>query len=250
MPDAAIPAATLVIFRERAGAAPELLLVERARTLAFAPGALVFPGGRVETDDHALAGELGGDPEDTAARIAAIRETIEEAGLAIGLSSSPVPATLSFLRHGLEAGKPFGTLLAEAGLRLTPEALVPFARWRPDHALARIFDTRFYLATLPAASPAPSVDNSENTRLCWLSAADVLAECAAGRAHVIFPTRRNLERLARFESFAEAAQDARAWPIRTVTPWREEREGVPHLVIPEDLGYPITAEPIADAQRG
>jgi 8-oxo-dGTP pyrophosphatase MutT (NUDIX family) len=42
-----IPAATLVIFRDAAGA-PELLMVERAKAMAFAGGALVFPGGRID----------------------------------------------------------------------------------------------------------------------------------------------------------------------------------------------------------
>jgi hypothetical protein len=57
----AIPAATLVVFRDVAGGAPELLLVERAKAMAFAGGALVFPGGRVDPGDHALAAMLGRD---------------------------------------------------------------------------------------------------------------------------------------------------------------------------------------------
>ena len=71
-----------------------------------------------------------------------------------------------------------------------------------------------------------------------------------GRARIIFPTRRNLERLARFASFAAAAADARAHPIRTITPWTEHRDGRPHLCIDADLGYPITAEPVTAALRG
>ena len=52
----AIPAATLVIFREAAdGGPPELLMVERAKAMAFAAGAMVFPGGRVDPGDHLLA---------------------------------------------------------------------------------------------------------------------------------------------------------------------------------------------------
>ena len=50
-----IPAATLVLFREVADGAPELLMVERGRALAFAGGALVFPGGRIDAADAALA---------------------------------------------------------------------------------------------------------------------------------------------------------------------------------------------------
>src|SRR6478752_2429270 len=80
-----IPAATLVVMRERDNGPPELLIVERSAAMRFAGGALVFPGGRVDPGDHALAALHGGDADDLAARIAAIRETIEEAGLAIGV---------------------------------------------------------------------------------------------------------------------------------------------------------------------
>ncbi|WP_093005939.1 NUDIX domain-containing protein [Sphingomonas palmae] len=254
---AAIPAATLVIFRERAGASPELLMVERAQKMAFAAGAMVFPGGRIDPGDHALAralmpGHDGGveDDGEAAARIAAIRETIEEAGVPVGLVDVPAPATLEAMRRALHAGVPFGDVLRDAGATLDLEALVPFARWRPAHPNMRIFDTRFYLARLPADAPAASVDRTENVQLAWASAASVLADADAGRLSIIFPTRRNLERLARFSSYDEAVAHARATPIRVVTPWTERREGEERLCIPEDLGYPVTSEAIGSAMRG
>src|SRR4029079_13949220 len=54
MNDDAIPAATLILVREREGAAPELLMVERAGGMAFAAGACVFPGGRIDEADEIL----------------------------------------------------------------------------------------------------------------------------------------------------------------------------------------------------
>jgi 8-oxo-dGTP pyrophosphatase MutT (NUDIX family) len=245
-----IPAATLVIFRERPNSAPELLMVERAKAMVFAGGALVFPGGRVDPGDHGLARTLGGEPDDTAARIAAIRETIEEAGLPIGLAPPPPPDTLSALRQALHAGRPFAQALAEAKARLDLGQLIPFARWLPAHAHMRIFDTRFYLARLPAGAPIASVDETENVRLLWATAAQVLADADAGRVTIIYPTRRNLERLATFESFDDAEAQARTVPVRTITPFAENRDGVAHLCIPDDAGYPITAEPMHDAMRG
>ena len=47
-----------------------------------------------------------------------------------------------------------------------------------------------------------------------------------------------------------AAAQARAIPVRTITPYMEERDGEPHLCIPDDLGYPVTSEPITAALRG
>ena len=72
MSDEAIPAATLIVVRDCAGGAPELLMVERAQGMAFAAGALVFPGGRIDDSDRSLADEFGMD----AAAVAAIRETV------------------------------------------------------------------------------------------------------------------------------------------------------------------------------
>ncbi|MGN5373477.1 NUDIX domain-containing protein [Sphingomonas hankookensis] len=80
----AIPAATLILLRDRAEGPPDILMVERAATMAFAGGALVFPGGRIDPGDEALALAMGDG--DLAPRLAAIRETIEEAGIAIGVA--------------------------------------------------------------------------------------------------------------------------------------------------------------------
>lgn len=246
----AIPAATLVVFRDLPGGPPDLLIVERARAMAFAGGALVFPGGRIDPEDTALAKLHAPDDPHGAARIAAIRETIEEAGIATGVNPLPDAAQLADLRRGLHAGAAFGALLHQAGLSLALDAIVPFARWRPAHAHMRIFDTMFFLTALPPGAPTPVVDHTENSRVFWMNAQGVLDEADAGRATIIFPTRRNLERLAPFDSFAAAVSDARAHPVETVTPWVEDRDGVPHLCIPDHLGYPVTAEPMSGAMRG
>lgn len=243
-----IPAATVVLIRDRAAGPPELLMVERARAMAFAGGAMVFPGGRIDPGDHALADAIGAG-DDGAARIAAIRETIEEAGVAIGLSPVPSPAQLDRIRGRLHDGESLGAILADEGLTLHLDRLVPFARWLPAHPQMRIFDTLFFLARAPRDAQA-TVDETENVRLVWTGATDLLDEAEAGRATIIYPTRRNLERLALFATYDEAVAQARAYPVRTITPFAEERDGVSHLCIPDDLGYPVTAEPLHAAMRG
>ncbi|MBB3346817.1 MULTISPECIES: NUDIX domain-containing protein [unclassified Sphingomonas] len=242
----AIPAATLIVFRDRAGLPPELLLVERSPRLAFAPGATVFPGGRVDPGDVALAGALGPTaPADAAARIAAIRETIEETGVAIGVAE---PAAVDSIRAALRDGAALREALDGSALDLGQ--LVPFARWRPRENHARVFDALFYLARLPTDALPARVDSTENVRLDWASARETLDAAARGDRTLIFPTRRNLERLAQFASYDEAMAHARATPVRRITPWIEPRDGVDYLCIPDDLGYPITAEPVAVARRG
>src|SRR3546814_4143857 len=75
-----IPAATLVLMRPAKAGPPELLMMERVQSMAFADGALVFPGGRIDPEDRALAQAIGGGVDQAAARVAAIRETIARSG--------------------------------------------------------------------------------------------------------------------------------------------------------------------------
>jgi len=154
------------------------------------------------------------------------------------------------LRERLEAGDAFAAALSALGLKLQPDALVPFARWLPDLPEPRRFDATFYLAKAPAHAPPPVAQAGEAQRVFWASAAEVLADVDAGRARAIFPTRRNLERLAGFNSFEEARADAERHPMRTITPWVETRKGKDWLCIPDDAGYPITAQLLATVRRG
>jgi 8-oxo-dGTP pyrophosphatase MutT (NUDIX family) len=242
-----IPAATVILMRPAPPGPPELLMMERVKTMAFAGGALVFPGGRIDPDDVALAERIGEGFGFAAARIAAIRETIEETGIAPGFSPAPGAAAISQMRQELEEGTPFSALLEALGLKLDLGALTPFARWCPTFKEARRFDTIFFVAEAPGGTA--SAAEAEAVRTLWASASQVLEEADAGRARIIFPTRRNLERLARFASIEEARADAAAHEVRKVVPWIEEREGLNWLCIPEDLGYPVTAELLETARR-
>jgi 8-oxo-dGTP pyrophosphatase MutT (NUDIX family) len=213
-----IPAATLGLFRDRAAAPPELLITQRAAGMVFAGGALVFPGGRIDPEDRVRAAQHPGLPEEeAAARIAALRETVEEVGFGFGLGIHD---------------------------------LTPFARWLPKHRQVRNFDTRFYIARVAADAPEPEVDGGETVRAFWAGAAEVLAMCDRGEAEIIFPTRRNLERLAQFDSFDQAVAHALAHPIIPITPFHEEREDGSWLCIPDGLGYPVTAEKWTSVVRG
>ena len=251
--DASRAAATAIIVRDMPGDAPEILMMERAATMAFAAGALVFPGGGVDDRDRALAQQWAGNlaPDEAAARIAAIRETIEESGLGIGLRGKVDAVALLAIRADLLAGEPLGDLLAARGLTLALDDLQPFARWHPSprERAIRVYDTRFYLVRAPLGQEA-SVDATENVRLFWSSARTTLTRCDAGDGQVIFPTRRNLERLAQFGSYADLADHARHIPVEKIRPWFEDRNGEPHLCIPAHLGYPVTSEPMRQVRRG
>ncbi|MGE0178395.1 MAG: NUDIX domain-containing protein [Sphingomonas sp.] len=244
----AIPAATLVLMRDRAGGPPDILMTERHAALAFAGGALVFPGGRVDPEDEDAAAAFP-DLPDAAARIAAIRETIEETGIIPTASPHPSLDRAGAVRAGLEEAMPLEGLLAGNGLTLGLEKLTPFARWRPNFRETRRFDTLFFIAGAEGDLPEPTVAEAEAVRAFWAPAVDILGEIDTGRAHAIFPTRRNLERLARFGSVAEAHADAARHPVQLITPWIEERGGDRFVCIPEGIGYPVTAEPLETARR-
>ncbi|QDP20060.1 NUDIX hydrolase [Sphingomonas xanthus] len=247
MADDAIPAATLVLWRDQPGLTPEILVVERSQRMAFAAGALVFPGGRVDEADHAFAERLGIAGE--AARITAIRETIEETAVVPAMTEPVDPALGAQLQQALLGGASFETMLAEAGLTLDPLKLVPFARWMPAFKQPRKFDTLFYLAPAPPGAWTPLPQPGECVMAEWASPAELLARIERAEASAIFPTKRNLERLAAQVDFAAACRNAEAHPLDTIIPWVAEIGGEPHVCIPADRGYPVTSEPLATAFR-
>src|SRR6476620_7620578 len=120
MSDEAIPAATLIVVREVPNGPPQLLMVERAEGMAFAAGALVFPGGRIDEADRTLGTSLGVDPH----AIAAIRETVEETAVPVALDPVPHPDGAARLQMELIADTPLGAALGD--FRIDADALTPF----------------------------------------------------------------------------------------------------------------------------
>jgi 8-oxo-dGTP pyrophosphatase MutT (NUDIX family) len=246
VPDEPIPAATLIVVRERPQGPPELLMVERAEGMAFAAGALVFPGGRIDEADRVLGQRLGVE----AAAIAAIRETIEETAVPVGLSAPPRPEHVLDIQTALAACEDFADVIEQAGLEIDASALTPFARWVPQFHAVRRFDTLFFVARCPPGDWQPRVIEDECAGACWLTAAEALEREQRGEARLIFPTRRNLERLAQHANFEAILGDALAHPIEPVSPWVEERDGEKFITIPAHLGYPVTEERLEGLWRG
>ncbi|WP_420382405.1 NUDIX hydrolase [Novosphingobium sp.] len=256
---AARPAATVVVFRRSATGGPaQVLLQERSGAMAFAGGATVFPGGAVDLSDHALVRALAAslpqvaalDPDDAAARVAAVREALEETGLIVGVTGPVTAARAVAARQRLLDGDTLGAILADEGWTIDFDSLIPFARWCPRQLEAKVYDTRFYLADVGTGALDLAADATETAHVFWASAQDALDLADAGRIRVIFPTRRNLERLALWPDFATARAHALVTPVQTISPWIELRDGVRWLMIPSDAGYPIVGEPLDGALRG
>lgn len=249
MTDQAIPAATLVLWREAPagkGGAPEILVVERSAGMAFAAGAIVFPGGRIDVADRLLAEELG-HPGD-AAKITAVRETIEETAVVPALGAVE-PEIGRELQRSLLGGSDFAQLLIQHELTIDLDALMPFARWMPAFKQPRKFDTLFFVAPAPRGDWLPHPQPGECEAAEWASPTELLQRIDRGEASAIFPTKRNLERLAQHRCFDDVLADARAHSMETIIPSVEEIEGVCHVCIPHGRGYPVTSEPLATAFR-
>ena len=244
------PAATVVIFRRSEAGPPQLLMVQRSRALRFAGGAAVFPGGKIDAADRVLAAQLcpDDDAEFAAARIAAIRETLEETGLVIAVRE-PVSAETAMAARAMliEDGR-LAPVLDAYGWTLEPERLTLFAHWCPPRD--RAFDTRFFVTNLGTGAVDITVDATENTRLFWSSAAQALQMADAEEISVIFPTRRNLERLAQYASFEDALADIARHKVQRIHANHVERDGETWLEIPEGHGYPVLGQPLATATRG
>lgn len=249
MTDAAIPAATLIVVRERTVDPPELLMVERPQGMAFAGGALVFPGGRVDDADVQLARSLGLG-EDGSDRVAAIRETLEETAIAVGIDPLPSPAVAMGLQRALLDGREFAETIRSCCLRVEPGALTAFARWVPTFHATRRFDTLFFIAAAPAQNWEPNAAAGECAAAFWISAQEVLERDRDGTARLIFPTRRNLERLSQHGTIASMIADAAAHPVEPITPWVEEHNGEQFITIPANLGYPVVREKLDGLWRG
>lgn len=254
------PAATIIIFRNArdpavGGGAPEVLMTVRSRNMSFAGGMAVFPGGRVDPEDYALgekvAASSGMTADEAAHQIAAVRETLEETGLALGLAGAIDGARAAAARAMLAEVGALAPVLDAFDWRLDLAQITPFARWFPKNEnIARVYDTRFYLANLGTGAVEVSIDHAENTRLFWTTAQGALDAAERGEIKLIFPTRRNLERLALFPSYEEARAQAEAIPVRTIMPQVEERDGQPWLTILADAGYPVTGELLENVARG
>jgi 8-oxo-dGTP pyrophosphatase MutT (NUDIX family) len=250
-------AATVLLLRDVAGAL-EVFMVVRHHEIDFAAGAMVFPGGKVDESDRpphvgdVVSGASDLTDEDVAVRIAAIREAFEESGVLLARRSGATDVVSA--AEALELGSRYRVALASGeislsevarreGLVLSCELLVPFAHWITPVGMPKRFDTHFFLAVAPNEQLAMH-DGSESVDSTWTAPNAALTESDAGRLTIIFPTRMNLQKLARSRTVADALETAGRSRVVTVMPEVDLESGV--LRIPADAGYDVTEASLAD----
>ncbi|MEZ5410957.1 MAG: NUDIX domain-containing protein [Acidimicrobiales bacterium] len=243
------PAATVMLLDDR----PTLhvLMLRRTSRVVFGPDNWVFPGGRVDPDDHQEAFDAicAGLSDAEASRIlevtrgglawwvAACRETLEEAGLllAAGINGGPL-LDLTALRDRVRANETaFIDLLLEHGVTLDVTAIEEVARFITPVGSPRRFDARFFVARTPHGQIA-HFDDGEIVNLAWLEPAEALDRWRAGEMTMMSPTRRMLSCLARYRSVDEVMAAARRrQPMHRVGV--TEVDGEYAMVLPGERGY-------------
>jgi 8-oxo-dGTP pyrophosphatase MutT (NUDIX family) len=247
------PASTILLLRDSAAASEiEIFMMVRHYQIDFNSGALVFPGGSVDKGDHEIfeRPELysGGEGLDAGAlgfRIAAIRETFEESGILLArpkgskilVDAKRASEVEAAHRAALCEGKTtFLDVLADSGLALALDELVPYAHWITPEGMPKRFDTWFFLAAAPPAQ-AGAHDGKESTDSIWVSPREALAGGESGRFKLPFPTTRNLIRLGQQPNVRAALDDAGGREIVTVMPIMTRLNGGRQLRIPREAGY-------------
>jgi len=248
-------AATVVLLRDgRHGV--EAYTLRRQPTMAFASGMHVFPGGRVDPRDGAhRVGWAGAPASEFADRLgtserlalalvcAAVRETFEESGV---LLAGPHAGAVVHDTGGVgweddrralvDHTLAFSDLLARRDLVLRADLLRAWAHWiTPDTEPLR-YDTRFFVAALPAGQLARDV-GGESDQVEWVRPAEAVERFSRGELRMLPPTLRTLGELAAYDSVEQvlaAAVNRRIEPIRP-KPVREG--GVVRFVLPGEPGY-------------
>jgi 8-oxo-dGTP pyrophosphatase MutT (NUDIX family) len=191
------PSGTVVAVRDGAGGLEVLLLQRAIRPGQDGQAPWVFPGGKVEAEDHALA---DGEPE-PAARHAAVREALEEAGLV-----------------------------------LEPSGLVTISRWITPAVRTKRFDTWFFLAEVDRDA-AVRVDGQEIGDHAWLAPAEALDRYRARRLPLAPPTFVTVSWLLEHPDAASAARVLGEAETLLFEPRIHPQEGGACILYPGDAGY-------------
>jgi 8-oxo-dGTP pyrophosphatase MutT (NUDIX family) len=199
----------------------ELLLIRRPGGADFAPGAYVFPGGTVHTQDSELGDEIAA---------AAVRELFEEVGILLARKGRRYvrDGDSEQLRRAMAGGLSFVDAVRACGLEPDFDGLVFLAHWVTPRQLRRRFDARFFLARLPAGQ---TIRPQEGEVADWLWV-EPRAALNDSRITLVYATRNVLESVATAEDARTVMARARSQGevptieprlIQTATGWEVVR---------------------------
>ena len=257
-----VDAASVLLLRD-SDQGLQVLLLRRHQASQVLGGAYVFPGGKLDAEDHApeVLQSLSEAPEHLRQRLheaaieparaaglfmAALREAFEECGVLAGQDHAG-PALAAQLRKQM-AQASWHQSLRQGQLRLRTDLLLPWSRWitpRQPSVTNKRFDTRFFLASVVDDQVA-SHDNFETTDSVWLTPRQALQRYAAGEIDLIAPQIMSLYQLKMHRTVHEALQEARQRPPALVEPHPFDLDGQRILCYPGDPQHPVASR----AMRG
>ncbi|NYE36044.1 8-oxo-dGTP pyrophosphatase MutT (NUDIX family) [Nocardioides cavernae] len=203
-------AATVVLLRPGA-AGPEVYLLRRQTSMAFAGGMCVFPGGGVDPrdfDDELVDRGLwsGPSPAEWATRLgvdepkaralvcAAVRETFEESSVLLaGASASEVVADTTgddweADRVALESREiSLTAFLEKRSLVLRTDLLGAWSGWLTPVFEPRRYRTWFFVARLPDGQVTRDV-STESSTVTWVGALDAVEQVERQEILMLPPT--------------------------------------------------------------
>jgi len=256
-------ASTVVLMRDRT-AGPEVYLLRRHLGMEFAGGFCVFPGGGVDPRDFdqemGWAGPTAEEwgelldcgPEAARALVcAAVRETFEESSVLLAgpTADSVVEDTTGddweADRRALEARElSFTDFLSQRGLVLRTDLLRLWGRWITPVFEPKRFDTRFFVAELPAGQVTRDV-STESDEVVWMPAADAVTAVDENRLAMLPPTYCTCMEVSEHPSAAAVLESATGRDLTPIEPVIVlEEDGTGYLELPAwlvELGERIAA---------
>ena len=233
-------ASTVLLLRDGPAAAdvdPEVFVLRRAPTMAFAPRMHVFPGGGVDPRDADpsvpwlgpdpawWAGELGSGLDKARELVcAAVRELSEECGVLLAgrpgdadvVADLGDPQWEADRQALLDRSLALSELLGRRGLVLRSDLLRPWAHWTTPVFEPRRYDTRFFVAAMPTGQRARDV-GGEADHVAWVGARAAVEGHREGRLAMLAPTLVALEEVAAHPAVASVLAAPRR--LRRVMPW-------------------------------
>ena len=214
-------AATVMLVRDTADGM-EVYMVQRPGRGDF-PDLHVFPGGKVDEDDWAPKLCFGIDDTVASTRmglargglrywVAVARECFEECGVLLARQNgAPLDFAQEAVDHKyaqyrerlLEGEISFNDLCRLENLTVACDLLAYFSYWLTPEPAPRRFDTRFFLAAMPAHQRTLA-HTDETADDQWEKPDQALAKFAANQWQMIDPTIRSLETLSQFDTVGEA----------------------------------------------
>lgn len=190
------PASTIMLARDFEGQL-EILLLKRNKALAFAAGLWVFPGGKIEADEIAQS-----ESDLEAAKIAAVRETKEEANLDV-----------------------------------QQDELIFFSHWTTPAIEPRRYATWFFFGEIKEELSAVTIDDSEIKEHVWLHPQVALNKLKEGKLAMMPPTIVSLQLIRKCLSVAEAKEKMQQEEPIFILPVLQPKDGKMFCLYEGDAGY-------------